>query len=71
MIFSSFCLYNSTVFCTIFRGSSKNWATDGFVGILCDYCQVIVFVFLLSLLRIIVRDYKKWYDDKFLYIFFI
>jgi len=60
VIFSAFCLYYSTIFCTIYRGSSKNWLSDGFVGIITDYTMKIIFIFLLSFTRVGVRKYQIW-----------
>ncbi len=62
VIFSAWCIYYSTIFCNIYRGSSKNWIADGFVGLIIDYIKAIILIFLLSISRILVRDYNEWYD---------
>lgn len=58
VMLNAFCLYYSIIFCIIYRGSSKNWFADGFIGIIIGFSCKLILIFMLTTIRISVRKFE-------------
>jgi hypothetical protein len=70
-IFTVFCIYYVTVFCAVYQGSSLNWLSDGFIGILIFFTFKTITIFVVMLIRVIFRANPNkftrilnWIGDK-------